>query len=47
MSAYGEGAPERGELSARGKLCRACKTLDLAYDMGDGTWLCKDCSEAA
>jgi hypothetical protein len=47
MSAYGQSAPERGELSDHGKLCRACKTLDLAYDMGDGTWLCKACAEAA
>lgn len=47
MSTYRESISARGELSNHAKLCRACKTLRLAYDMSDGTWLCKTCSEAA
>ncbi|HEY5427277.1 MAG TPA: hypothetical protein VIJ77_12060, partial [Candidatus Tumulicola sp.] len=38
-------ADARGELSDRSKLCRQCKTLDLAFDMGDRTWLCRACAE--
>lgn len=45
MSAYGESGSARGPLSNHGKLCRACKKNVLAFDMGDGTWLCRDCSE--
>ena len=47
MGTYAEHTSARVELSDHGKVCRVCKTLDLAYDMGDGTWLCKACSEAA
>ncbi len=42
----GESSSARA-LSNHGKLCRACKKNDLAYDMADGTWLCRDCSEGA
>jgi putative DNA primase/helicase len=45
--ANGANVSRMGELSDHGVVCRCCKTLDLAYDMGDGTWLCKTCSEAA
>ena len=47
MSTYDERAPERGGLSLHGKLCRSCKTLGLAFDMGDGTWQCQACAGGA
>uniref|UniRef100_E6PBZ7 AAA+ ATPase domain-containing protein n=1 Tax=mine drainage metagenome TaxID=410659 RepID=E6PBZ7_9ZZZZ len=47
MSIYAGSAPEHAELSDRSKLCCRCKTLGLAYDMGDGTWLCRNCRDEA
>ena len=46
LGTYDEAAPAPDALSIRSRLCRRCKSLNLAHDMGDGTWLCKACSEA-
>ncbi len=47
MSIYSTGTSARGALSNHGKLCRKCKTIRLAYDMGDGTFVCEACAEDA
>ena len=41
------GLPAHGKLSGGSRFCRSCKKLVLAFDMGDGTWLCRDCSLGA
>ena len=47
MSIYGTRISAHGALSNHGKLCRNCKSLRLAYDMGDGTFICEACAEDA
>lgn len=43
--ANGTNEPRTGTLSARGKLCRACNTINLGLEQDDGTYLCQTCTE--